>query len=217
MNIVQARTNMIKQQLRTWHVLDPSIIDLVANTPREQFVPKGYEQLAFADTAIPLGDGRSMMSPKEEARIVQDLNIQPTNTVLLIGADGAYLLTLLAKLSSQVFVAEKDQSIVAGLEKHLASHNISNVHFLSADINGGWEQSAPYDAIVLSGSVDELGQNVLDGISVGGRLFAVVGNEPVMNATIFIKDDQSAVQEKILYDTIRPRVPSFKERGSFTF
>lgn len=217
MNLDYARANMLKQQLRTWHVLEPSILALIANTPRERFVPKGYEKLAFADTEIPVGEGRSMMSPKEEARILQELAVKPSDKILLIGVDGSYLMTLLSKLAQQVYAVESDSQIRSTVEANIKKDEMDNVTLLDADIYEGWQEHAPFDVVILSGSVSAVPDHLFDSLAVGGRLFAVVGEKPVMSATFYQRAESGALKEWRLYETVRPRVPHFKETGTFEF
>lgn len=217
MNVDYARANMLKQQLRTWHVLEPKILDIIANTPREKFVPKGFERLAYADTQIPIGDNRSMMSPKEEARIVQELAIQPTEKVLLIGTDGTYLLNILSKLADQVYAVETDEQIRNTVKAKVEENKLTNVTLIDADIYEGWQDNGPFDVIILSGSVSAVPEHLFDNLSVGGRLFAVIGKEPVMTATFFKRTENGTTKEWHLFETVRPRVPHFKETDTFKF
>jgi len=212
-----ARTNMLKQQLRTWHVLDAGVLDLLATTPRELFVPKGYERLAFADTQIPVARGRTMMSPGEEGRAIQALAVKPTEKVLLIGIEGGYLMTLLAKQALHVYGVETDADLQANADAKIQTFKLSNVSLIDANINGGWEQEAPFDVVVLSGSVHQVPQPLLDSLTVGGRIYAVEGDDPAMSAVIIQRNSDTHWNRTRLFETQRPRVAQCEEPSRFSF
>lgn len=212
-----ARTNMLKQQLRTWHVLDQGVLDLIATTPREQFVPKGFEHLAFSDTNIPVADGRCMMTPGEEGRALQELAVKPTEKVLLFGVESGYMMTLMAKQALHVYAVEPEANLQKNADAKIQTFKLSNVSLIDADLYGGWEQEAPFDVIALMGSVHEVPQSLLESMSVGGRMYAVVGDEPAMCAEVIVRSGDDEWQRNKLYETYRPRVPGYQEPSQFSF
>lgn len=217
MNADEARINMITQQFRTQHVLEPSVLTLLVDTPREKFVPKGYEQLAFADTAIPLGKGRAMMPPAEEARLLQELQVQPTERVLLLGVLSGYLLALLAKQSLQLYGVDDDQSFLDDVKQKAQEFKLNNVTFMSGGLSHGWQEHAPFDVIVLSGSVPSISESLLQSLTVGGRLYAVVGGKPAMKAMLINRVSDTSWHERQLFETIRPRCLDAHEPSQFVF
>src|SRR5690349_10251193 len=134
----QARFNMIEQQIRTWEVLDPVVLDLLKKIPRKNFIAPQYLGLAFADLEIPIGHGQLMLSPKMEGRIIQALEIKKTNKVLEIGTGSGYLTALLATLAEQVYSVELVAELSQNAQKRLSQHNIQNVTLEIGDAANGW-------------------------------------------------------------------------------
>lgn len=184
LDIERARFNMIEQQIRTWEVLDQQVLDLLFRVRREEYVPPQYRALAFADMEIPLGHGEKMLAPKLEARMLQELALRPADKILEVGTGSGYMTALLASLGGHVcsvdIIAEFTQSAGA----RLAAHGIANVTLETGDAARGWDRHAPYDAIVLTGSVPVLSQAFPAALQPGGRLIAVVGEPPVMEAQL---------------------------------
>jgi protein-L-isoaspartate(D-aspartate) O-methyltransferase len=188
MNLEQARFNMVEQQIRPWEVLDQDVLDLLYVVRREEFVPPAYRALAFADLEIPLyensGEGERMMQPKVEARILQELALKKTERVLEVGTGSGYLAALLAARTHHVHSVEINARLKAFGESNLARVGVENVTVELGDGAQGWQKHAPYDVIVLTGSTPVLPQSCLSHLKVGGRLFAVVGDTPVMEARL---------------------------------
>jgi protein-L-isoaspartate(D-aspartate) O-methyltransferase len=188
MNAELARFNMVEQQIRTWEVLDQKVLDLLMSLKREEFVPRASTALAFADLEIPLvsggADGAVMLSPKVEARILQEVAPRPTDTVLEIGAGSGYMAALLASLAKQVVTVEIRPELKQMAETNLRQQGLRNVSVELGDAAQGWAAHAPYDVIVVSGSVPVLPDALLAQLKPGGRLFAIVGDAPVMEAQL---------------------------------
>ena len=184
MKLEQARFNMIEQQIRPWDVLDATVLDLLKRVPREDFVPARYAGLAFADLEIPIGHDQSMLSPKLEARIVQSLALQKTDKVLEVGTGSGYVTALLASLAGEVVSVDCVAEFTAAARQRLQRHGIDNVTLETGDAAQGWPSAAPYDVIVLTGSVPLLAEAFRQQLKPGGRLFAVVGEATVMEATL---------------------------------
>ena len=184
MNVEQARSNMIENQIRPWEVLDQKVLDLLYAVKREDFVPGAYRNLAFSDMEIPLGQGEQMWHPKMEARVLQELAVKPTDQILEIGTGSGYFAALLAHRAQHVYSVEIRPELQALGETNLRRAGVTNVTVELGDGARGWTKHAPYDIIVLTGSTPVLPPQFLQQMKVGARLFAVVGNPPVMAARL---------------------------------
>lgn len=204
MNLELARHNMIEQQIRPWDVLDQRILDLLPQVPREDFVPPRYRKLAFADIEIPLGHGEVMMQPRLEARLLQALDVHPNDRILEIGTGSGYVTALLAHLGRHVISVELNGELLEQARQKLASHSIVNVTLAQGDGAAGWSEGAPYDAILLTGSVPELPEAFLKTMTIGGRLVAVVGTTPIMEAVLITRLGENEWSEEGLFETVTP-------------
>jgi len=190
MNLEQARTNMVEQQIRTWEVLDQDVLDLLYVVPREEFVPEKHRALAFSDLEIPIEEGAKagecMWQPKMEARVLQELNVRKTDRVLEVGTGSGYLTALLSHRAAQVVSVEIKPALAAFGRANLERHGADNVTLELGDAARGWPAGAPYDVIVLTGSTPLLPAALLEQLAPGGRLFAVVGEAPAMTARMVV-------------------------------
>ena len=184
MDVERARFNMVEQQIRTWEVLDQAVLDTLYVVRREQFVPPAYRALAFSDLEVPIGAGERMMQPKLEARILQELALKPTDRVLEVGTGSGYMAALAASRASEVITVEIEPTLKAFGEANLKRAGILNVTVETGDASRGWPARAPYDAIIVTGSMPILPQTMLESLRSGGRLFAVIGDPPVMFARL---------------------------------
>jgi protein-L-isoaspartate(D-aspartate) O-methyltransferase len=221
MNFERARFNMIEQQIRPWDVLDQGVLSLLSVVHREEFVPAKWRELAFADMEVPLVDGgsqgRVMLMPKVEARILQELQVQREDKVLEIGTGSGHMAALLAHGARQVFTMEIDESLVAFARQNLGRAGVNNVSVVHGDGCLGLPAQAPLDVIVLSGSVAQVPAVLLDQLKVGGRLAAVVGHQPVMRAVLHTRVAADQWREQVLFDTVAPRLLGFAEPNRFSF
>lgn len=219
MNIEKARFNMIEQQIRTWDVLEQDVLDLLIVVKREAFVPLAYKSLAFFDTEIPLkgaaGD-EYMLTPKLEARILQTLAIRKHEHVLEIGAGSGYMAALFAHKARHVTTLEIDPVLKELAQRNLSQYGITNVSVELADAAQGWG-SALYDVIVFSGSLPVLPDNVLQQIKVGGRLFAIVGERPIMSAQIVTRLSEETYTTTKLFETNVKPLRNAATPSHFTF
>lgn len=204
MNLDQARYNMIEQQIRPWEVLDQRVLDLLSTVPREDFVPEAYRNLAFADMNIPLGEGQVMMSPKVEARILQALNVQDDETVLEVGTGSGYFTALLATLAKQVYSVDIDPDMTRQAGEKLAAHGLTNITLETADAARGWDNHAPYDIIVVTGSLPLLPDTFKQALKVDGRLLAVVGDSPAMGVLLITRVGDTEWAQETLFETDLP-------------
>lgn len=201
MNVEQARANMVESQIRTWEVLDQTILDTLLAVKREEYVPEKYRLLAFVDMEIPLAHGEVMLAPKLEGRMLQELTLKRTDRVLEVGTGSGYMTALLAALAGQVYSVEQHADLQEGAAARLGAHGVSNVTLQVGDAGRGWPRQAPYDAILLTGSVPLLPTELLAQLKPGGRLLAVVGEPPVMTAQLFTAVADGACNEVGLFET----------------
>lgn len=215
-----ARFNMIEQQIRPWNVLDTAILDTLSLVPREDFVPAEHRALAFADMEIPLAHGQSMLAPKVEARLLQDLQIQPTDSVLEIGTGSGYMAALLGHRAHHVVTLEVVPELADAAHAALRRAGVRNVEVRLADASALAEtgvEGGPFDVILLSGSVAQIPAWLLTQLRVGGRLAAIVGDEPVMQATVVRRNSAGDFSTERPWDTIAPRLHGFAELPRFHF
>ena len=215
------RYNMVEQQIRPWNVSDPDILALLGRMHREDFVPAAYRNLAFSDLEIPLragaaGEGPAMLAPKVEARILHDLHVQPHESVLEIGTGSGFMAALLGQRARQVLTLEIDADLALQARQRLEASGATNVMVRTADGAQGAAADGPFDVIVLSGSVAVVPKALLEQLKPGGRLFAVVGDEPMMRATIVTRGDTGFTTSQP-WDTVVPRLQNFAEPSHFAF
>jgi protein-L-isoaspartate(D-aspartate) O-methyltransferase len=206
MNLEQARTNMVEQQIRTWDVLDQDVLDLLYVVPREDFVPQKHRELAFSDMEIPIGEGERMWQPKLEARVLQELNVRKTDRVLEVGTGSGYFTALLSHRAAQVVSVEIRPALAAIGRANLERHGADGVILEIGDAAHGWPSRAPYDVIVLTGSTPILPPSLLEQLAPGGRLFAVVGEAPAMTARIVASSAPGWRSSDLFETVIRPLV-----------
>jgi len=217
MNVEQARFNMIEQQIRPWDVLDPSILELLSAVRREDFVPAAHQGKAFMDIEIPLGHGRALLAPRVEARMVQDLQLNKREQVLQIGAATGFVTALIGHKARRVIGLEANAELASAARANLRKAGVNNAEIVQADGVAGFTGQAPYDAILLCGSVASVPQALLDQVKVGGRLMAIVGSEPVMQATLYTRLPDGRFSSQAMFDTVAPRLPGFAEPSQFQF
>ncbi len=198
-NVELARNNMIEQQIRPWDVLDQRVLELLRKVRREQFVPSARQAMAFMDVEIPLGHGAFMWQPKIEARVLQALKVRGGDRVLEIGSGSGYLAALLSRLASEVTTVEIVPALHAFAAKNLEAHQINNVTVELGDAARGW--AGTYDVIVLTGSVPVLPDAFKDALKPGGRLFAVVGDAPAMQARLLTRESSGVFVNTNLFET----------------
>jgi protein-L-isoaspartate(D-aspartate) O-methyltransferase len=205
-DVERARFNMIEQQIRTWDVLDQSVLDLLEVVRREQFVPKPLAALAFADTELPLtvdgvATGESMFAPKVEARLLQELAIRPHERVLEVGTGSGYMAALAAHKGQHVLSVEIEPALQAFARANLSRAAIRNVTVEGGDAARGWPARAPYDVIIVSGGLPAIPDSLRDQLRVGGRLSAIVGAPPTMEAQIVTRVGDTEFETVNLYET----------------
>jgi len=216
-NTTEARFNMIEQQIRTWEVLDPVVLALLDAVPRENFVAAAQVGLAFADVELPIGYGQTMLSPKLEGRILQALNVKKTDRVLEIGTGSGYLTALLASLAAHVSSLEIHPELSAIAKTHLQRQQIDNVTLYVGDAAQGFAADAPYDVIVFTGALALPPTAAEKMLTVGGRLFAVIGTMPIMQATLTRRVGKDAFSRETLFETCLPLLENAPAASQFEF
>jgi len=211
------RQTMIDTQIRTWDVLDPKVLRAVATTRREIFVPTALRHLAFADFCIPLGQGDLMWTPKMEARVLQELDLDGTDRVLEIGTGSGYFAALMARLAGVVHSVEDRADLLRPVEGRLHSEGIQNVQLHQGDGSMGWVAHAPYDAICITGSLPYLPEAFVEQLNPGGRLIAIVGSGAVMETLRIQKDEKGVLRRESLFETQIPPLRHHLSRPSFQF
>lgn len=223
LSLDKARFNMIEQQVRPWEVLDPSVLALLDSVPRDLFVPAAQQALAYVDMELPLGAAADqvMLAPRVQARLVQDLAVQPTDKVLVIGTGSGFTTALLAKLAQRVVSLEIDEAIASAARAHLQAAGITNADVRVADAaaNGfaACAAEAPWNAILVAGSVAEVPPALLALLAPGGRLAVIAGHEPVMRATFVTRVADASYHTTQPWDTVAPRMRNFPEPSRFSF
>lgn len=217
MNVEQARTNMVEQQIRTWEVLDQEVLDLLYVVPREEFVPGQHRALAFSDLEIPIGEGERMWQPKLEARVLQELMLKKSDRVLEVGTGSGYLTALMAHRAGHVVSVEINPKLAAFGRGNLERHGVDNVTLETGDAARGWPRHAPYDAIVLTGSTPVLPRAFLEQLAPGGRLFAVVGEAPAMRARLVTCSAPGAWRSSDLFETVIAPLANAEHPPRFRF
>lgn len=211
------RHKMVEQQIRPWEVLDQQVLDLMHRSPREEYVPEAWRNCAYVDMNIPLGRDQVMMAPKLEARLLQELAIQPKDKILEVGTGSGYMTSLLATLGSHVYSVEVIPELASRGQQNLAAHEIQNITLEVGDAARGWERHASYDVILFTGSLPLLPQKVQRDLTQGGRMIAIVGNSPVMEVRLIQRVEDQNWTVTSLFETDLPPLLNAEEPERFVF
>ncbi len=213
MNVEVARHNMIEQQVRPWEVFSLPVLDALAEIPREKFVAEKYTGIAFADVNLPLGQGREMLAPKYQGRLLQALALTSTDHALEIGTGTGYLTACMAKLCAHVTTLDTSKSLQASAKSQLQQLGIDNVHFQVAD---AWHAHGEFDAIAVTGSSPSRQPALEKALKIGGRLFIVVGRSPVMHAKLITRIREDVWEDVDLFETDLAVLPGWEARETFS-
>ncbi len=216
-NLEQARFNMVQQQIRPWEVLDQKVLDLIASVPREEFVPEKYRELAFADTEIAIGHGQKMMAPRLEARMLQALDIQPEDVILEIGTGSGYLTACMARMAARVISLDIHADFTASAGATLKSQGIDNVELVTGNGLTKTQEGGPFDIIAVTGSLPKINEKLKRQLTMGGRLFAVAGDSPAMEAILITRVGDYQWREEAIFETDLGRLDNPKPDNSFIF
>jgi len=202
--IEQNRFNMIEQQIRTWEVLDPEVLNLLHQVPREKFVPAQYQGVAFADTEIPLHDDVCMLAPKLEARLIQSLSLQKEDHVLVVGSGSGYLTALVSSVVKNVVSVDINPYFTKLAKQNCEKLKLNNIEFVTGDASLGWLKKQPYDAILFAGSLPQEPEGVRDQLKLKGRLLIILGLAPSMHATLITRISDQDFEKEVLFETVVP-------------
>ncbi len=217
MNNQNAQINMIKQQVQTWGVNEPKILDLLLSTPRHNYTPSSYDAFAYTDMAIPLDHNETMLLPQIEAKILQLLDINTTDKILEIGTGSGYFTALLAKLSKSVTTVDIHEDFTNTAKHKHKSQGIYNIKYQTADAANGYTEGGPYDIIVITGGLHSLPESFKKVLNIGGRIFALLGENPQVEATIVKHTSQDAWSSQVHFETSVQMLKGVPEKELFTF
>jgi len=217
MNIEQARLNMVENQVRPWEVLDGRVLDVISRVRREDFVAPEHRQLAFADLCLPLGHGEVMMKPVVEGRVLQALELQPTDRVLEIGTGSGFLTACLATLSAQVTSVDMHADFTTAAGQRLRTAGIANTSLVTAEAVHAWQPEGLFDALVVTGAVFEIPPRWLTWLKPGARALVVRGLSPVQHATLLTHEGAGRYREEILFETDLPYLTHAEPPQRFVF
>lgn len=217
MDIEQARSNMIEQQIRTWEVLDIDVLDLLNEIHREEFIPDAYQELSFADTRIPIGHEQTTMTPKVEARLLQSLSVNPDETVLEIGTGCGYLTTLLAKSAKHVKSIDLFPDFIKTAHDNIIKTGLTNIELESTDAYSLFDQAEKYDVLVLTASLPEMDERFINLLNDGGRMFAIIGDSPAMEACVLTKESGTKYSKTSLFEIDLPALIGAEQKEVFEF
>jgi protein-L-isoaspartate(D-aspartate) O-methyltransferase len=217
MNFEQARVNMVENQVRPWEVLDARVLDVLGSVRREDFVAAEHRQLAFADLTLPLGHGEVMMKPVVEGRVLQALELLPTDQVLEIGTGSGFLTACLAKLSAGVTSVDIHADFIAAAGERLSHAGIANVKLEVGEAVSAWQPSGVFDAVVVTGAVSQIPQRFLSWLKPGGRLLVVRGESPVQQVLLLTHEGNGRYREESLFETDLPYLKHAEPPRRFVF
>jgi len=217
MNFEQARFNMVEQQIRPWEVLDFGVLDVLMSVRREEFVPEAYKLLALSEAQIPLGHGGSMLVPVIEGKVLQAVQVKRSDKVLEVGAGSGYFAALLAAKADWVRTVDIEPALAGMAHDNLKRYGVENVIVEEGDAVCGWPGNAPYDLIVVSGGVPMIPDSLLAQVKVGGRLFAFVGEAPVMTAQLITHVADGSFRTESLFENLVPTMRNAPQKRHFTF
>lgn len=208
---------MIKQQLRTGNIVDHRILELYQNNDRADFTPKTYSDFAFSDMQIPLTQGQRMLTPLEEALILQALQLQGHETVLEIGTGTGFFTHLLSQLAKYVITVDYYSEFTQQAQKVCQRHGRSNIEFVTGNAFNGWVNQAPYDVVVFTGAIPHMTETLKLQVNLGGKMFALVGQHPVMAGCLYQVDHHKHWTQELIFETDIPMLIQTNSKPVFVF
>jgi protein-L-isoaspartate(D-aspartate) O-methyltransferase len=217
MNFDQARLNMVENQVRPWEVLDGRVLDVISKVHREDFVDAAHRQLAFADLCLPLGHGEVMMKPVVEGRVLQALDLQPTDHVLEIGTGSGFLTACLASLSAKVTSVDIHADFTTAATRRLQNAGVTNAKLVTGEAVDGWQPDELFDALVVTGAVSSIPARWLTWLKTDARALIVRGQSPVQHATLLTHEGAGRYREETLFETDLPYLTHAEPLKRFVF
>lgn len=217
MNFEQARQNMVENQVRPWEVLDGRVLQVLGRVRREDFVAPTHRKLAFADACLPLGHGEVMMKPVVEGRVLQALDLQPTERVLEIGTGSGFLTACLAGLCAHVTSVDQHADFTAAAGQRLAGAGVDNASVVTGEAVLAWQPNELFDAVVVTGAVFQVPARFLGWLKPGGRLLAVRGRSPAQQVVLLTQEGHGNPREEILFETDLPYLTHAEPPHAFVF
>ncbi len=217
MQFEQARFNMIEQQIRPWDVLNQNVLDMLDEIPRDRFTPEAYRSLAYADVFVPLDHDQVMMKPVLVGRMMQALDLHPTDSVLEVGTGTGYVTAMMARLTHRVCSVDIFPELTGQARTNLDASGIENVTLETGDAARGWREAERFDVIAITGSTPVLPETFRQSLNRGGRLFAVVGKGPVMEAVLIRRSGESEWTSEVLFETELPELVNALQTTNFEF
>lgn len=212
-----AHSNMVAQQVRPGEVLDAKVLAAMTAIPRAHFVDTDITRLAYADTLLPIGCGQVMLSPIQEGRLLQALNLQSDEMVMELGTGSGYFTALLAQLAGQVISVEYFAELSEQAAQRLQQHGIENVSLQVGDAAKNWVLADRIDAIVITAAYVTVPENYLHQLKVGGRLVVVTGEAPAMSVQLIRRVSERDWQTETLFETVIPAVINAEPKAEFKF
>lgn len=217
MNLEQARTNMIDQQIRSWEVLDSRVLEVMREVPREEFVPMRHRKLAFSDLRIPLGHNQVMMKPIEQGRLLQSLALDGDDKVLEIGTGSGFLTACLARMAASVTSIEIIGEIADQARANLEARGVDGIELTTGDALEAGFGAGEFDVVVVTASVASIPEQMVRWLCPGGRLFIVRGQSPAMEALVVTRTESGRLSEDSLFETDLPRLIGAEDAPVFRF
>ena len=217
MNKILSQTNMIKQQLRTGNIFDKKILDLYQSLPRDEYTPLSYRKFAYSDMQIPIAQQQSMLTPLEEAAILQALQLQGHETIVEIGTGTGFFSSLLSNFAKRVISVDCFEEFTLQAKKTCLAHGRTNIEFITGDGHNGWVNLAPYDVIILTGGIPNLTEVLKLQLCLGGKLFAIVGNRPAMAGNLYRVDHENRWTQDLIFETDTPMLIENSHQQRFVF
>jgi len=217
MNFEEARFNMVEQQVRPWDVLNPDVLAVMSEVPRENFVPTQYKNMAYCDYGVPIGNNQEMLKPVLVGRLLQALNIKSNEIVLEVGTGTGYLTACLAKLAAYVYSVDINGDFLPQAQRNLTSLEIDNVTLETGDASTGWAERPEYDVIVITGSMPKVSENYKNSLEIGGRMFVVCGTSPAMHATLITRVSADNWSEESILETDLAPLDNTTKKAEFEF
>ena len=211
-----ARQQMVEQQVRAWEVLDPDVLQVLKDIPREQFVPTGYESIAFADTEIPIGHGQTMLTPTIEGRVLQALQPTAEDRVLEVGTGTGFMTACLARLAAQVTSVDIYEDFLDTASANVEDCGLGDVKLLQMDATRSLPEGA-FDVIAVTGSIETFDPRFVEALAPGGRLFVVVGAGPAMDARIVTRTGDNDWESDSLFETTLAPLVNGVQPPQFSF